>query len=357
MAGFHPAVKSQARARIGLFGVGGSGKSMTALYLARGLVGPKGKIAVADTEGGSTQVYADLFSFDVGVVGKPYSPAKFANTIQLAVDGGYDLLIIDGISPWWEGQGGVLEIVDAAKASGRAGGGWDKGTPAQNAIQNAIATAPLHLIVTMRAKNEVVIEDGPRGKVPRKIGMKYVQRDSIEYELGFLFYADVADHSITTHKTRWSELDAMILHPDVSADVAPAEELGRKIGEWLNEGVALPPSPPSEEQGAPVLPPEAPKPADAPGEAPPPASGADLLDAAPAAGCSTAKLDTILAKVADLAAAKPETQWVDAIMPKVKQWYGVDDFTNLSDEQADLLVERLEQTLLRVTTTNAGAAA
>ena len=56
--GFKTVVKRDAKGRVALIGPAGSGKSMTALILARFFVGPVGKIAAFDTERGSLSKYA-----------------------------------------------------------------------------------------------------------------------------------------------------------------------------------------------------------------------------------------------------------------------------------------------------------
>ena len=58
------AVKAQSRLRLGITGPAGSGKTWTALEVARGLK-PGARIAVLDTEMGSASKYADAFDFDV----------------------------------------------------------------------------------------------------------------------------------------------------------------------------------------------------------------------------------------------------------------------------------------------------
>ena len=56
------AVKAQAFLRMGVTGPAGSGKTWTALEVARGLK-PAARIAVLDTEMGSASKYADAFDF------------------------------------------------------------------------------------------------------------------------------------------------------------------------------------------------------------------------------------------------------------------------------------------------------
>ena len=60
---FKRATKRQARLRMAVTGPAGSGKTLTALLVARALVGKQGKIAVLDTEHGSASKYADVVDF------------------------------------------------------------------------------------------------------------------------------------------------------------------------------------------------------------------------------------------------------------------------------------------------------
>jgi flagellar biosynthesis GTPase FlhF len=53
MAGFVKATKKKLKARVALIGPTGSGKTMTALKMARGFAGSEGRIAVIDTEHGT----------------------------------------------------------------------------------------------------------------------------------------------------------------------------------------------------------------------------------------------------------------------------------------------------------------
>jgi hypothetical protein len=238
-----PAVKSAAKARIAIYGVGGSGKSLSALMIARGLVGEEGTIAVLDTEGGTASIYADRFDFSTIVMNAPFATTRFRDAVDNASAAGFDCLIVDGISPFWDGPGGVLELVDLGK---KRGGGWADGTPAQQIMQQAISTCPIHIILTMRAKSDTVIEMVNGKATPRKVGMKYVQRDSIEYEVSWLFYAD-KDHSLTIDKQRgMEELDGITIGADTRQRPEPAEALGGRIRAWLSEGTtpAVTPVPP-----------------------------------------------------------------------------------------------------------------
>jgi hypothetical protein len=251
MSGFERAVKTTAKARVGFYGVGGSGKSMHALTLARVLAGPDGTIALLDGEGGSAAKYADLFDFDMQVQRPPFHPQRVSDAIQGAAAGGYAVVVIDGISPYWSGSGGVLEIVDESK---KRGGGWADGTPAHNKLINAIVDSPIHVIVTVRAKSETLVEKDQNGKTTiRKVGLKPDTREGLEYEVDCLLYCDVADNSITIEKTRIAKQLGVKIPVERGAEWA----VGFKA--WLDAGP--PPAPPADPFA----------PATAPESAPPPA--------------------------------------------------------------------------------------
>ena len=79
-ATFQKATKSQAKARVALTGPAGSGKTYTALRLAKGM---GGKAAVIDTEHGSASKYADEFGFDVLQLTN-FHPERYVEAIKEA---------------------------------------------------------------------------------------------------------------------------------------------------------------------------------------------------------------------------------------------------------------------------------
>lgn len=178
---FERATKSEARARIALVGPSGSGKTYTALRFAAELGQPAGLI---DTERRSASKYADLFTFDALNL-ESFAPAQYVAALAAAASAGYPVVVVDSLSHAWMGRGGLLEQVDdyGRRNGGNSFGGWRDATPQHNALVDAILTYPGHVIVTMRAKTEYVVEKDDRGKhVPRKVGLAPVQRDGLEYE-------------------------------------------------------------------------------------------------------------------------------------------------------------------------------
>jgi hypothetical protein len=231
---FTPATKEAAKARIALAGPSGSGKTYTALVTARALAAG-GKVAVIDTERESASLYADEFAFDTLNM-HAYDPRDLVGALGAAGAAGYAVVVVDSLSHFWMGQGGMLEQVDhAAKRSygGNSFGGWKEARPMERQMIDALLAYPGHVIVTMRTKSEWVVQENDRGrKEPKKIGTKPEQRDGIEYE--FTIVADMdLEHTLVVSKSRAKPIaDAVIRNPD--------EKFGEDILAWLGNGKAMP---------------------------------------------------------------------------------------------------------------------
>jgi|GEM_PF-1371503 len=229
---FKPASKSMAKAKIAITGPAGSGKTFSALLLAYGLVGKDGRCAVIDTENNSASLYIDKFdgwAYDVSQMSPPYTIEKYLADIKLAVDEKYDCLIIDSASHAWAGQGGLLERKEQLDSRGGSSfNNWGQITKLQEKFKSWILHAPIHIIVTMRSKQEYVIETNDKGKsVPRKVGLAPVQREGIEYEFTTVFDIGM-DHQFIVSKDRTGLFDGKI--DFVSKDT------GALIRDWLYKG-------------------------------------------------------------------------------------------------------------------------
>ena len=228
---FKKAIRQRVKARIGLCGPAGSGKTMSALRLAFGIVGAGGKIAILDTENESASLYAHLGDYDVDVIKPPFTVDKYISGIREAERNGYDLLIIDSLSHAWAGSGGILELVDAktVSANGNKFAGWREATPKHNSLVDAMLQSTMHVIATMRSKTEyILVEDEKGKKVPKKIGLAPVQREGMDYEFSLVFDIDQERHIATSSKDRTEIFDGFF--------GKLTEEHGRSIREWLDSG-------------------------------------------------------------------------------------------------------------------------
>ncbi len=179
---FKKAERKNAKLRLAIAGPTGSGKTFTALLLAKGI---GGRIAVADTENSSAELYDDLVEFDHANIQPPYTPEKFISVIKAAEEAGFDTLILDSITHEWSGVGGCLEMVDKLSSTtfkGNSWGAWSQVTPQHRKFIDAMLQSSINIIVTMRSKMETIQTNDNGKKRVEKVGMKAEQRDGIEYE-------------------------------------------------------------------------------------------------------------------------------------------------------------------------------
>jgi hypothetical protein len=251
------ATRKQAKLRLAMCGPAGSGKSYTALLVAKGLISalaPEAlsatiadsdiKVGVIDSERRSSELYAHLLPFVPVHLSPPYSVEKYAKALDELEAHGCLVGIIDQISHAWAGPGGVLEYVDALKSSARNGlSPWQKATPKQHEFIDRILRSPMHIIVTMRSKTEWVIEEqinqrGEKKQVPRKVGMAPVQREGVEFEFTTMLDMDSGEAAPTKDRTG--------LFGEIGTRQRLDETTGVRLAAWLNEGDEYVPPPPKD---------------------------------------------------------------------------------------------------------------
>lgn len=190
MAKFKKAVREQIWIKVLLGGASGSGKTFSALRLAKGIANKSGgKIAAIDTENGRIRYYANEFDFDDLQLEVPYSPEKYIQAINDATDCKYNILIIDSMSHEWE-----YCLEQHAKMSGNSYTNWAKITPKHDAFMEKILQSPLHIICTARGKDSYILEEKNGRQVPKKVGMGFKARDNTEYNYTVTFNIDQSTH-------------------------------------------------------------------------------------------------------------------------------------------------------------------
>lgn len=170
-----PATREDGPVTISIAGMSGSGKTYSSLLLARGMVGPAGKIVVIDTEGKRSLIYAD--DPDIGGflhldMRPPFSSDRMQGAILAAGAAGADCIILDSASHEHDGEGGLLDFAYAEEEkSGKKGfHNWIRPKQAHKKYVSAILGAPCHVILTLR-QHEVTVVDAKKqgGRVGDKV--------------------------------------------------------------------------------------------------------------------------------------------------------------------------------------------
>lgn len=224
---FQKAKREQIWAKVLLNSPSGGGKTYSALRLATGIARMCGsRVAAIDTENGRIRYYANEFDFDDMQLEEPYSPEKYMEAIDEAVKAGYKVLVIDSTSHEWNF---CLDLVNNMPGT-NSYTKWKSVTPRHNAFQEKILQAPIHIIATVRGKDEYVLEDSNGKKVPKKVGLGYTQRDGAEFNYTVTLNLDQSTHRFSATK------DNTHLFEDRYDVLTEAD--GEAIYEWANSGEA-----------------------------------------------------------------------------------------------------------------------
>jgi hypothetical protein len=244
------AQRSMAFLKLGMSAPSGGGKTLSSILLAYGLVKEAHPdwsekeiwehIAIIDTENGSGQLYVGsefyntkIGSYNVVTLKAPFEAEKYTEAIKLCEEAGMEVCIIDSTTHLWSGTGGLLEQQNnAAKRGGNSYTAWRDITPQHNHFVETMLQTPMHVIATMRAKQEYVQEKDSNGKTNiRKVGMEPEQRKGMEYEFT-MFFEISNEHDAFGSKDRTSQFDQKTfkITPDV----------GKQIMKWLESGTDTP---------------------------------------------------------------------------------------------------------------------
>jgi len=213
--------RKQAKIKMALKGASGTGKSMSALLLAKGLCnGNLAKVAVIDSEK-SIELYSHLGNFNVLNLSQPFSPERYCQAIEICEKAGMEVIIIDSISHCWH----YLLMLHGAMA-GNSFQNWNRITPLHNAFVQKILQSNCHIICTMRSKQDYLIQTQNGKTTIEKIGLKAIQRSEIEYE-----FTTVLDLNMTHHAK--ATKDRTNLFTD-KAEFVITENTGKYILDWCN---------------------------------------------------------------------------------------------------------------------------
>ena len=96
--------------------------------------------------------------------------------------------------------------------------------PRHNQLLQTILNCGMHVIVTLRTKQDYIIHDKSGRMVPEKVGLKPIQKDGIDYEFTVAFEVGI-DHRAKASKDRtglFVDLDPFTI----------TEATGKRLRSW-----------------------------------------------------------------------------------------------------------------------------
>ena len=227
----HQATRIHVRPLICLYGESGTGKTYSSLLLARGFVGPAGKVAMIDTETGRGSLYADVLpgGYDVLDLDAPFSPARYIEAIEAIENSGASIGVLDSASHEWEGQGGILDIAaDNEEKSGKTGlHNWKAPKFEHAKFMQRLLRAKIPWIVCVRAKYKT-----RQGKENgRTIIIKDDYTSPIQAE-DFIFEMTVHGEVLQDHSFKLTKVSHPTLRTCFPESGPIKIEHGSKLAEW-----------------------------------------------------------------------------------------------------------------------------
>ena len=213
--------RKQAVMKMALQGLSSSGKSLSALLIAKGMSnGDLSKVAVIDTEN-SIELYSHVGKFNVLKLSPPFSPQRYIEAIKTCEDSGMEIIIIDSISHCWN-----YLLQAHAALQGNSFTNWQKISPVHNAFVQRIMDSPCNIICTIRSKQDFLMQTVAGKTTIEKTGLRPIQRIGIEYDFTTVFEIGL-NHQAKAIKDRsglFLDLPAFMI----------TEETGIKINQWCS---------------------------------------------------------------------------------------------------------------------------
>lgn len=207
-----PAVKVLKSIKLLSYGPSYSGKTMSSLLLAVGIVMGMNqcteaeaykRIVLLDTEYGRGALYHQLGAYNYIRIDPPYDTNQLAALVkELSSRAEIDVIIIDSLTHYWAKEGGILDQKsELDKKGGNSFTNWQGLTAVFNKALDSILSSPKHVLITARAKSDTMLVTNEKGKaVPKTYGLKPELREGIEYEFDIVFNVDKETHSLIVDK-------------------------------------------------------------------------------------------------------------------------------------------------------------
>lgn len=247
---------------IGLSGGSGTGKTYSALLMARGIAEvvtgrPGAPIGYVDTENRRAlhykQAFPEMMHFDFQAVDEAgnmvgFGPERWIEVIDAAEAAGLPVVILDSFSHAWEGVGGVLDLHattldritggDDSKKNQRSQLAWAEVKPRYRRLIDRIVRAKTNIIICTRAKPVMQEKSAKTGWKEVNARKTKTRRDDVPwdpaadgdlmFEMTTMVILDPIAPGCPVHQIKVADQFKGLLDPRRPMGV----ETGRAMAEW-----------------------------------------------------------------------------------------------------------------------------
>ena len=235
-----PATRQGVLPLVGFYGRSGSGKTMSALLFARGIVGPKGRIVLIDSENRRGSIFSDQIpgGYSVIDIEPPFSPDRYVEAIE-AAEQAADCVVIDSQSHSWGGEGGVLDMQEA-ELDRMAGNDWGKREKCKMAswIRPKLAHKQMVMrLLRSRVALIICLRGEEKTHIVKENGQNKVITDEFSsplFDQRFIFELLLNLETVAVNGVGGYVIPRKITHPDI-AKLLPGknQQIGIEHGENL----------------------------------------------------------------------------------------------------------------------------
>ncbi len=228
-----PVVRGESKVLLAFSGPSGTGKTLSALYVARGMVSKPSEIGFLDTENGRGSFYSDKLDgqFLYANLNPPFSPDRYGKAIKEFQDAGVKVLVIDSISHEWEGIGGCEEIANSLKPDGteRKVADWKRSkNEHRTKFMNALMYTEMHIICCVRAREKTDFKEPTK---PVSLGIQPVCEKNFLFEM----MASVM-FSNEGKNQKWIKVPDYLKEAFGNGNDYLGQNTGKKIMDWVRLG-------------------------------------------------------------------------------------------------------------------------
>lgn len=231
------ATRQGTRPLICAYSPSGYGKTYTSLLLARGFVGPTGKIILIDSEAGRGAQYGEVLpgGYDTIDISEPFSPARYIKAMQAVEQAGAGIGIIDSGSHEWEGLGGVLDMASENEAKTSGLNVWRVPKMEHSKFVLKLMQSPIPWIICLRSKFKTrqVKEGGKKSEIVKDDFTTPIQAEDFIFEMTVHMELQ-PDHSVRITKPDPGTIDPLKLRDCFPKSGAVTIEHGALLAQWCN---------------------------------------------------------------------------------------------------------------------------